>query len=169
MLDNQTFAYVLQRLKREPDSPAGRSLKAVFMGGKPPVAAARETGIPMVRFSPVWEDANRIVKALTLTEADGFTPDELPLANRALVAARVKEMAYVPSLPEYVALDVLYNRGGSALKAVNGTTDDMPTVALSALWSLEGHGAVTAEPVGGAVFRWGLTDVGCKLRDGRFK
>lgn len=169
MLDNVSFSYLLTRLKRAPDSPAGLSLKAVFVGGKLPGIAARETGIPMVRFSPVYDEAVKIVKAMTLTEADGFTADELPLANRALSVARAKESLYTPSQNEYVALDHIHNRGGVILKSMNGTVDELPTVALGTLWTLESNGAVSAVNTGGPVFQWTLTDLGRKLRQERFK
>lgn len=169
MLSIDDFNYILKRVKRDPNSPAGLSLRAVLLGDKLPGIAARETGIPMVRFLPIYEDAVKIISGMTVTEADGFTADELALANRALAVSRAKETVYTPTTIEFQALDRMHKMNGSVVKAMNGSVDDLPTVGLNTLWSLESNGALTATPLGGPVFQWTLTPLGQRLRDERFK
>lgn len=169
MLSSKDFTYLLSRVNREADSPTGQALAMVFMHGKLPIEAVRNTGVPMVRFGPVYDSARKIVNALTLTEADGFTAEELPVANRALAAARAKETLYLPSQTEYTALERLRSLGGKAKKAMNLTVDEIPTVTTSTLWALESHGAITAANIGGPVFEWALTPIGEHLLKERFK
>ena len=169
MISLDDFSYLSKRLKRDPDSSTGQALHAVFVGGKTPIEAIRPTGVPMVRFSPVYEEALKIVGAMTLTEADGFTAEELPIANRALRVSRLKESAYVPSIADYTALERLHNKGGTALKDLTGSTDELPGVAASTLWVLEANGLVTATSLGGPRFSWSLTAAGAKARLERFK
>lgn len=159
----EDFRYILHRVNKTEDSPTGRALKLVLVHGKLPIEAVRSTGVPMVRFGPVIDAAMKIRKAMVLTEADGFTELELPVANRALVASRRKESAYEPSTQDYYALEHLKKRGGRARKAANLSVDDLPAVLLSTLWELEARGIVTAESVGGPVFEWSLTAAGDQL------
>lgn len=168
-LTEDDFAYLLKRLGRESDSSTGRALRICFIDGRLPIEAIKATGVPMVRFGPVYDSACQIAAALTLTEADGFTADELPLANRALRAARAKETAYVPSSAEMFALEHLHNAGGVAVKSVSTGQDQLPEVHVSALWSLHANGAVSAEPLGGPMFLWSITDKGRHLREARFR
>lgn len=169
MLTLEDFSYLLRRLRRDSDSPTGEALRQVFVNGKIPGDAIRHTGVPMVRFGPVYDEARRIAKALTLDESDGFTAAELPLANRALSAARAKETQFAPSLTDYVALEHLTKLGGKALKAVSGTVDQLPQVRISTLWGLEAQGIVSAQNVGGPVFEWTITDKGVTVRKERFR
>lgn len=168
-LSEDDFAYLLKRLGREADSPAGRALRMCLIDGRLPIEAIKATGVPMVRFGPIYDSARQAAAALTLTEADGFTAEELPLANRALRAARAKETAYVPSSAELFALEHLHNLGGVAVKSVSGGQDQLPQVQVPTLWALHANGAVSAEPMGGPMFLWSLTDKGRQLREARFR
>ena len=169
MLSPIDFNYLLSRVNREADSPTGQALAMVFQQGKLPIEAVRSTGVPMVRFGPVYDQARKIVNALSLTEADGFTADELELVNRGLATARAKENKYLPSQAEYQALERLKSRSGKAKKAMNLSVDEIPTVTTSMLLALESHGAVTATNIGGLLFEWELTPVGEHLLKERFK
>jgi hypothetical protein len=158
------FNYVIQRLKRDADSPTAEALKLILLHGKLPVEAVRTTGVPMVRLMPPYDEARRILSAMYATEADGFTPQELPVANRALALARAKEMQYVPSAAELTALQMLRARPGStALKAMNGEVDELPGATFKALTTLHAKGAVAAENEGLMRVRWTLTERGSAL------
>jgi hypothetical protein len=172
VLSDIDFTYLLKRLKRQPDSPAGRSLAAIFQRGVLPGVAAKETGIPHVRFDPIHAEAVRIVSAMTLSEADGLAPEEIATANKALAIARTKECAYVPTQAEYLALEYLHKSGGTALKSISprvSADDGLPLVKPSTLWILQENGAVESVSLGGFVFQWTMTPLGVQLRKDRFK
>lgn len=173
MLNDLDINYLLKRLKRTPDSPAGRSIVSIFKYGTLPGVAAKATGIPHVRFDPIYDEARRIVAAMTLSEADGLTSDEVAIANKALALARAKECAYRPTINEYHALEHLHKAGGSAIKSISphGHTaaDQLPLVRVSSLWVLQENGAVESTSLGGPLFQWTITDIGRRLREMRFK
>lgn len=173
MLSDNDLNYLLKRLKRTPDSPAGRSITAVFQKGVLPGVAAKDTGIPRVRFDPIYLEAQAIVAAMTLSEADGLAPGEVTLANKALAISRIKECAYVPTHLEYLALEYLHLAGGSAIKPTSpyghAEADQLPLVKVSALWVLHENGAVESVNIGGPVFQWTMTPKGVQLRKDRFK
>lgn len=169
MITLEDYDYVMRRLRRDPSSATGEAIRLIFVHGKLPVEAIRNCGLPMVRLMPVYEEARQIIAGMHLTEADGFTPDELPLANRALAVARSKESLYLPNIAEFAALEKLKAAGGSAVKAMNGSVDELPGIASDTLWKLEGRKAVEAVGLGGALFQWTLTPAGRKLVDERFK
>lgn len=169
MISLDDYYYVMRRLRRDPSSATGEALRLIFVHDKLPVEAIRNCGLPMVRLMPVYEEARQIVAGMRLTEADGFTPDELPVANRALAVARAKESVSLPSLGEFVALEKLKAAGGTAVKAMNGSVDELPGVPADTLWKLEARKAVEATGLGGPLFQWSLTPLGAKLIDGRFK
>lgn len=174
MLNDADFNYVLRRLKRDPHSPAGRSLSAIFQRGVLPGVAAKETGIPRVRFDPIYDEARRIVESLTLSEADGLTPEEVPIVNKGLAIARAKECAYVPNQDEYLALEYLHKAGGTAKKSISplsriGMVDELPLAKSSALMILYENGAVESVNLGGPLFQWTMTPKGVQLRKDRFK
>lgn len=158
------FNYVLHRLKRDSDSATAEALKLIILHGRLPVEAVKLTGVPMVRLMPPYEEARRILASLYVTEADGFTPDELPVANRALAVARAKETRYVPSAAELTALQMLRSRPGStALKAMNGEVDELPGATFKTLTTLHSNGAVDAQNDGLMRVRWTLTPHGYAL------
>lgn len=173
MLNDTDFAYLLKRLRRDAESPAGRSLSAIFQRGTLPGLAAKETGIPHVRFDPIYAEARAIVAAMTLSEADGLTLDEVVVANKALALSRAKECAYVPTHQEYLALEYLHKAGGSGLKPTSphghAGEDQLPLVKVSALWVLQENGAVESVNLGGPLFQWTMTPKGVQLRKDRFK
>lgn len=174
MLNDADFNYLLRRIKRDPHSPAARSLSAIFRRGVLPGVAAKDTGIPRVRFDPIYDEARRIVESMTLSEADGFTPGELLIVNRGLAVARAKESAYVPTQDEYLALEYLHKVGGTAKKSISplshiGMVDELPLVKSSALMILYENGAVESVNLGGPLFQWTMTHKGVQLRKDRFK
>lgn len=169
MISTEDFTYVTRRLKRDPNSSTGQALFAVLVGGKLPIEAIRATGVPMVRFSPVYEEALKIIASMTVTESDGFTANELEVANRALRVSREKETRYAPSLADYTAIERLYNLGGKAVKDLAGSADQLTGVLADTLWALEANGLVTSTHLGGPLFSWELTPDGVQTRKDRFK
>lgn len=172
MLSDTDLTYLLKRLKRAPDSPAGRSITAVFQKGVLPGVAAKDTGIPHVRFDPIYREAQAIVAAMTLSEADGLTVEEVVIVNKGLAISRAKECAYVPTHQEYLALEYLHKVGGTAQKSISlssPATDQLPLVKLSTLLVLQENGAVESVNLGGPLFQWTMTPKGVQLRKDRFK
>ena len=172
MLSDTDLAYLLKRLKRAPDSPAGRSITAVFQKGALPGVAAKDTGIPHVRFDPIYREAQAIVASMTLSEADGLTAEEVVIVNKGLAISRAKECAYAPTHQEYLALEYLHKAGGTAKKSISlssPTTDQLPLVKLSTLLVLQENGAVESVNLGGPLFQWTMTPKGVHLRKDRFK
>lgn len=158
------FDYILWRLKRDPDSATAQALRMIFVHGRLPVEAVKVTGVPMVRLMPAYEEAKKIEGAMRLTEADGFSAEELALANRALAASRAKETRYVPSNVELTALALLQARpGGTALKAMDGSVDELPGAAFKVLATLHKMGAVDAANEGLMVVRWAITPAGVQM------
>lgn len=172
MLNDVDLSYLLKRLKRAPDSPAGRSITAIFQKGLLPGVAAKETGIPHVRFDPIYREAQAIVSAMTLSEADGLMAEEVAIANKGLAISRAKECAYAPTHQEYLALEYLHKAGGTAQKPISllsPATDQLPLVKLSTLLILQENGAVESVNLGGPLFQWTMTPKGVQLRKDRFK
>lgn len=164
MISIEDFDYVLDRLKRDRSSPLSEALKLILVHGKFPVEAIKLTGVPMVRLMPPYEESLRVISGMRVTEADGFTADELLVANRALAVSRSKETRYAPTTAELTALSLLRSKpNGSALKAMDGRVDEIPGATFKTLSALHKGDAVAASNEGLMLVRWTITPHGIKL------
>lgn len=158
MISFEDFTYILKRLDRDLDSPTGQALKLMLVHGKIMAQAINACGVPAVRLSPVYEQAKRIVSALRVSEADGFTAEEVAVANRALAWARAKEMEYSPTPNDFHAMEAINKMGGSACKAMDSSTDDLPGIPLKTLNVLHRAGLLDCQPMQMPNLRWSLTE-----------
>lgn len=100
----EDFAWLLARMGRASDSQVGQVMRRVFVGGELPAMACRAIGMQISKFSPTYDQARRMVSAMRVTEADGFTAAEVVACNRALALSRRRETPFVPSAAQWAAL-----------------------------------------------------------------
>lgn len=98
------FSWLLMRTGREADGLMGQALRRVFIDGEIPVEACRAIGLQVSKFMPLHTQARRIISAMTVSEADGFTPAEVAACNRALALCRRRENPFTPTVAQWSAM-----------------------------------------------------------------
>ena len=107
----EDFRWLLGRLSKGPETAFGQALRRVWVEGELPAMACWAIGVQISKFIPTYEASRRIVAGMSVSEADGFTQEEVELGNRVLALCRRKESPFEPNVAQWAGMGRLDKAG----------------------------------------------------------